>query len=148
MNRTPSRGHADAELPSAFEVYVGTSRGVSYGAWWDGSRIIYESFGPDYAGWEQDSVSPSQTQWRRFWRKIGEIRVWEWEERYEPGERFEPRTVVREGVHWSFTLAHAGREASSSGDDAGPGAVDLDESSAFASFLEAVSRLLGDRSFA
>jgi hypothetical protein len=135
-------------LPSAFEVYVGTSRGLSYGAWWDGSRIVYESFGPDYAGWVQESVSPSQAQWRRFWRKLEEIGVWGWKERYEPGERFEPKAVVREGVHWSFTLAHEGREATSSGDDAGPGAVDLDESPAFESFLEAVARLLGDRSFA
>jgi hypothetical protein len=136
------------EEPAILEIYLGSSRGMSYGAWWDGECLIYESFTSGYRGWEQCAVAPSRAQWRRFWESMDAIGVWRWSERYEPGERFESRMVVRAGVHWSLTLAHAGRDASSSGDGAGPTAIDLDEDTTFARFLEAVSRLLGGRPFA
>lgn len=73
--------------------------------------------------------------------------MWEWAERYEPGERFEPAGVVRDGVHWSITLGHNGRSVQSSGDGAGPSARDLDDSAVFDAFTEAVSRLVGSRAF-
>ena len=34
--------------PTDFEVYVGTFAGASYGVWWDGEQLIYESFGRGY----------------------------------------------------------------------------------------------------
>ncbi len=143
-----SRLESGAEhLPDLFEVFVGSSRDDSYGAWWDGSVVIYESFGPDFRGCEQLLLAPSGAQWQRFWRSMDELEVWQWGNRYDPGTRFEPQAVVRTGVHWSLELAHDGHKASSSGDGAGPGSVDLDESVPFAAFLEAVTRLLGGQRF-
>jgi len=142
------RKELDGQLPSVFEVYVGSSGGMSYGVWWDGSHLIYESFSREYTDWQQSIISPSRIQWRRFWQSMDRIGVWEWGQRHEPAGRFEPPSVVRVGVHWSLTLGHASQQASSSGDSAGPGAADLDGDSTFALFLEAVSRLLGGRAFA
>ena len=141
--RWPTSGHE----PAAFEIYLGGYGGTSYGTWWTGNEIIYESFAPSYRGLEQTRFSPSAAQWRRFWHAIGQLTVWEWAPRYEPAERFEPQAVVRDGVHWSLTLEYAGRRVESSGDSAGPGPADLDESVIFARFLDALSRLLGGRPF-
>lgn len=134
--------------PLAFEAYIGSFQGTSYGVWWDGGRLVYESFEPGYKRREQFLLSPSQAQWRRFWRSMDQIGVWEWLTRYEPGKRFEPEGVVRDGTHWSLTLAHEGRRVESSGDNAGPNDCDLDESRPFGRFCNAVARLLGDREFA
>jgi hypothetical protein len=34
--------------PRAFEVYVGSFGGPSYGVWWDGGCLVYESFVSGY----------------------------------------------------------------------------------------------------
>jgi hypothetical protein len=133
--------------PAEFGVYLGSFADTSYGVWWDGDQLVYESFGSGYQDREQLRLSPSEAQWRRFWGTMDEIGVWRWRARYEPGERFEPRAQTRDGTHWSLTFAYAGRRVESSGDGAGPDAVDLDESSPFAVLLEAVSRLIGGRPF-
>ena len=138
----------DDQGPLALEVYLGSVNGSSYGVWWDGERLVYESFESGYARRRQLLLVPSQAQWRRFWRTMDQIGVWGWAGRYEPGERFEPESVIRDGTHWSLTLADAGRYVESSGDNAGPDAGDLDEGPVFARFCEALARLLGGRVFA
>jgi len=133
--------------PAELEVYLGGFAGTSYGVWWDGDQLVYESFGIGYRDREELRLSPSVAQWRRFWRTVDEIDVWRWRARYEAGGRFEPRSQTRDGTHWSLTLAHDGRRVESSGDSTGPDAADLDESAAFGAFLDAVSRLIGGRPF-
>jgi hypothetical protein len=129
------------------EVYVGSFGGRSFGAWWNGEHVVYESFGPSYSDRGQSIVSPSAAQWSRFWRTVDELEIWDWSSRFEPGERFEPRDVIHDGTHWSLTLGRGSRFIESSGDSSGPGALDLDESQPFASLCAAVSRLLGGREF-
>ena len=92
-------------------------------------------------------MPPSAAQWRRFWQTMDRIDVWGWGSRYEPAERFEPVEQVRDGTHWSLTLACADRSVQSSGDSRGPGSADLDDSAPFGEFAEAVSRLAGGRPF-
>jgi hypothetical protein len=133
--------------PKILEVYVGGFGGRSFGAWWDGEHVVYESFGPSYTDRDQAIVSPSAAQWSRFWRTMDTLGVWGWSSRFEPGDRFESGEVIHDGTHWSLTLGHRGRVVESSGDSSGPGAVDLDESQPFASLCAAVSRLLGGREF-
>ena len=142
---SPPRGEG---APLAFEVYIGSFGGPSYGAWWDGERIVYESFEAQYERRKQASVAPSADEWHCFWRTMDEIGVWEWRRWYGAAERFEPEDVIRDGTHWSLTLACVGLRVESSGDSAGPGAPDLDESSAFVRFCDAVSRLVGGCTFA
>jgi len=130
------------------EVYIGSFHGPAYGVWWDGRRVVYESFEPGYMRRQQLLLSPSQAQWRRFWRTMDRIGVWEWAKRYDPGERFEPDSVIRDGTHWSLTLGDGGRQVESCGDNAGPDAGDLDEGPVFSCFCAALARLLGGRVFA
>jgi hypothetical protein len=139
---------SEADAPAYLEIYLGSFNGPSYGLSWEGRTLVYESFEPGYRRREQVLLFPSHAQWRRFWRSMDRIGVWEWDEWYEPGVRFEPATVVRDGTYWSLTLAHAERAVQASGDNAAPGAGDLDESPVFARFCEAVARLAGGRDFA
>jgi hypothetical protein len=135
------------ETPTELGVYLGSFADAAYGLWWDGDYLVYESFRTGYHDREQVRIAPSEAQWRRFWHTIEELDVWRWGTRYEPGVRLEPRNEIRDGTHWSLTLAHAGQSVESSGDNSGPDAVDLDESPAFAAFLDALSRLIGGRPF-
>lgn len=136
------------EGPVVLEIYIGSFKGIAYGVWWDGDKLVYESFEPGYETRRQLLLSPSRAQWRRFWRSMDELGVWEWQSRYDPGERFEPATIIRDGTHWSLTLAHDGRDVESSGDNAGPNGRDLDDSDEFGRLCKALSRLLGGHEFA
>jgi hypothetical protein len=138
---------SSTHLPEVFEIFIGSSRGDSYGAWWDGNAVIYESFGPDFGGCEQIVLTPTRAQWERFWRSVEEIGVWAWAERYRQDDRFEPDQSAGTAAQWSVALAHGARRASSSGSGAGPGSADLDDSDGFAALSAAISRLLGGRSF-
>jgi hypothetical protein len=138
---------SSAHLPELFEIFIGSSRGHSYGACWDRPVVIYESFGPDFEGREQVELAPSRAQWERFWRTMDEIGIWQWAERYEQVSPFEPTELGSAAAQWSVALAHDGRQVCSSGSGAGPGSADLEESAAFDALLEAVSRLLGSRNF-
>lgn len=133
--------------PADFEVYVGNFAGASYGVWWDGEQLVYESFGRGYEDRRQVCIAPSQAQWDRFWRTVEELDVWAWRAHYEPGERYEPSDVIRDGTHWSITLAWRGRRVMASGDGAGPDDLDLDASAGFRCLCEAVSRLTGGAEF-
>ena len=133
--------------PDVLEIYVGSFSSPSYGLWWDGSKLVYESFVAGYEDRQQTYIHPSDAQWRRFWRTMDDIDVWSWQRRYEGSEGAEPSEVVRDGTHWSLTLRRAGRSIESAGDSSGAGAYVPNESVRFDAFAEAVSRLTGGYRF-
>jgi hypothetical protein len=133
--------------PDVLEVYVGSFCSPSYGLWWDGRQLVYESFISGYEERRQTFIAPSDAQWTKFWRTMDAIDIWSWRERYAPGARFEPTAQIRDGTHWSLSLQRGARSVESAGDSAGPGATDLDESAQFAAFAKAVSRLTGGYAF-
>ena len=128
-------------------MYIGSFGTPSYGLWWDGKQLVYESFISGYEERLQTHITPSDAQWSRFWRTMDDIEVWSWSERYQPGSRFEPTAEIRDGMHWSLSLRRSGRSVESAGDNSGPSATDLDESAPFAAFAAAVSRLTGGYAF-
>jgi hypothetical protein len=138
----------DEPTPDVFEVYIGSFSSPSYGLWWDGRRLVYESFVSGYEDRRQVYVVPSRAQWNRFWRTMETIEVWSWKDRYEPSGRFEPKGLIRDGTHWSLSLQHGERRVESAGDNSGPGPTDLDENARFDAFADAVSRLTGGYQFA
>ena len=133
--------------PEVLEVYIGSFSSPSYGLWWDGKQLVYESFVSGYEDRRQMFIEPSEAQWARFWRTMDAIEVWSWNNRYEPSKRLEPNGLVRDGTHWSLSMQHADRRVESAGDNSGPGATDLDESVRFDALAEAVSRLTGGYQF-
>jgi hypothetical protein len=139
---------SDEPTPDVFEVYIGSFSSPSYGLWWDGKQLVYESFVSGYEDRRQVYVVPSRAQWNRFWRTMETIEVWSWKDRYEPGGRFEPKGLIRDGTHWSLSLQHGDHRVESAGDNSGPGPTDLDDGARFDAFAEAVSRLTGGNQFA
>lgn len=137
----------DLATPDIFELYIGSFSAPSYGLWWDGKQLVYESFISGYEERRQVYIAPSRAQWTRFWRTIDELDVWSWRDRYEPGGRFEPKGLIRDGTHWSVSLQVGDRRVETAGDNSGPGSTDLDESTKFGVLAEAVSRLTGGYSF-
>lgn len=138
----------DRSTPDVLEVYIGGFSAASYGLWWDGKQLVYESFVSGYEDRRQVFLDPSRAQWTKFWRTMEEIDVWSWRNRYEGGERFDPRELVRGATHWSVSLQHDGRSVESAGDSSGPGASQDDESEQLEAFTEAISRLTGGYQFA
>jgi hypothetical protein len=134
--------------PVALEAYIGSFHGRSYGVWWNGARLVYESVEPGFGQRRERVCAPSEAQWRAFWRTIDDLDVWHWESHYGAALRFEPSTIVRDGTHWSLTLERGDRRIESSGDSAAPDANDLDDSPVFTAFCAAIARLAGDRAFA
>lgn len=139
---------SDEPTPEVFEVYIGSFSLPSYGLWWDGRQLVYESFVSGYEDRRQVYVVPSRAQWNRFWRTMETIDVWSWKDRDEPGGRFDPKGLIRDGARWSVTLQHGDRRVESAGDNSGPASTDVDESARFDEFTEAVSRLTGGYQFA
>jgi hypothetical protein len=134
--------------PQVLEVYIGSFSSPSYGLWWDGKQLVYESFVSGYEDRRQVFLSPSSAQWTRFWRTMDAIDVWSWSGRYEPTKRFDPIAQIRDGTHWSLTIHRGEQRVESAGDGSGPGAKDLHDSPRFDAFAEAVSRLTGGYAFA
>jgi hypothetical protein len=137
----------DRPTPDVFEVYIGSFGAASYGIWWDGKQLVYESFVSGYEDRRQVYVSPSSAQWARFWRTMESIDVWSWKDRYEPGGRFEPKTLIRDGTHWSVSLQHDGRRVESAGERSARGTNKFEASGEFELFADAVSRLTGGYQF-
>ena len=138
---------SEAATPDVLEVYVGSFGAPSYGLWWDGERLVYESFVSGYEERRQTFILPSEAQWTRFWRTLDAIDVWNWSDRYERETRREPAAEIHDGTHWSLSLAYRDRQVTSGGDDAAPASEDVAGSGPFAAFAEAVSRLTGGYPF-
>jgi hypothetical protein len=138
----------DLPTPDVLEVYLGSFSSPSYGLWWDGKQLVYESFVSGYEERRQVYLVPSGAQWSRFWRTMETIDVWSWNDRYEPRTQLEPKELIHDGTHWSLSLQLGDRRVESAGDSSGPGASDLDGSAGFDAFAAAVSRLTGGYQFA
>jgi hypothetical protein len=136
----------DQSTPDVLEIYLGSFSSPSFGLWWDGKQLVYESFVSGYEERRQVYLAPSRAQWSRFWRTMETIDVWSWSERYESGTRLEPEELIRDGSHWSLSLQVGDRRVESGGDSSGP--AEPGESAGLDAFAEAVSRLTGGYQFA
>jgi hypothetical protein len=139
---------SDQSTPDVLEIYLGSFSSPSYGVWWDGKQLVYESFISGYEERRQVYLVPSRAQWSRFWRTMDTLDVWSWNELYEPAPRLEPKSLVHDGTHWSLSLQFGDRRVESAGDGSGPGSTDLNAGAGFDAFAEAVSRLTGGYQFA
>jgi hypothetical protein len=118
------------------EFYIGSFSSPSYGVWWDGRQLVYESFVSGYEQRRQVFMNPSGAQWARFWQTMDSVSIWDWADQHEPG-------ALRNDTHWSMTLQHGDRRVESAGDNSN----DDDEIARFGVLTEAISRLAGGAAF-
>ena len=85
---------------------------------------------------------PSEEEWKKFWDKMDNIRVWNWIEDYDC-----PDFVFDDGSSWNLKIELGNKKVASSGSNFYPGdnieeVVD-DQSETFKKFLDALQSLTG-----
>ena len=89
---------------------------------------------------KEQKIVPTKEAWEKFWKALDELKVWEWEKRYD-------NRNVRDGLVWSLKIQHGDRSVSSGGTNGYPGS-DLHEmagpmpSQRFKEYQEAVEALI------
>ncbi len=89
----------------------------------------------------EKKIVPTKEAWVKFWKALDELKVWEWEKRYD-------NRNVRDGLVWSLKIQHGDRSVSSGGSNGYPGS-DLQKmdgpmpSQRFKEYQEAVEELIG-----
>ena len=143
MTDTLKAGGA-ALWPVKMDTGIGGHFGSSF-------NVEYESEGVlVYKHWEEgtviadDQVVPTDQQWTAFWRIMETLEVWDWLPRYENHD-------IVDGTSWGVRVEYAGKSIDSGGSNSFPRAPEETKNSysteLFHSFTEAVSALLGGRSF-
>jgi hypothetical protein len=127
-------------VPTEFAASIGGFMGASFGVRWDGQQLIYRFFEDRYELTSTEVVTPSETDWKRFWKTCEHVGVWTWKPKYE--------LQVCDGTHWSFVAEVCGRKIECGGSNAYPPNGDSSEpSQQFSKFCRAVETLLGGRKF-
>lgn len=128
----PGAKASETLLPRALRFNMVSAPMIrSYKLVWDSETLTYETSG--FPRPKITKVVPSAEQWRAFWEKMEDVKVWEWRGRYEPN------AVVYDGVSWGLQIEHGNRKVTSSGNNAYP--------SEFGKFREAVRELAGKETF-
>lgn len=131
-------------LPTTFRFStIGLPGGSRYSVIWNGKVLRCEV--SRFYGEPRiiKTVRPSAEQWRAFWQKMEEVKVWEWRVGYY--------TRAYDGVRWSLEFELGGRKVRASGSNAYPSDEDVtgtatifEGSEVFAKFREAVRELVGE----
>jgi hypothetical protein len=115
----PNKQLPGAYLPSRFTIYIGG--GIfppNYTVELRGRSLVYHSQErdpkTDAARERTRIVTPTADQWRRFWRTMDQIKLWDWLAEY-------PNPLVADGTHWDLDIAFGDRRIKSSGSNAYPG---------------------------
>ena len=123
--------------PEKLFVSVGGHFGTYYQIALNKGQLSYTQAGDDHENAPAHVIVPDFKQWRRFWKQVDAIGVWNWKSRYE-------NPSVMDGTSWRVEIAHNGKYVSSSGSNDYP---DGDASITFEHFFKAIRELIGDRSF-
>ena len=102
--------------------------------WCDGILISRDLFDSSHSS--ATKVSPSNEDWRQFWRVVDNVKVWEWLPGYD-------NELVLDGVQWSLKLERHGQKIASNGSNAFPGFAgpEFPDTCDFAKFLDAIQIL-------
>lgn len=100
------------EPDDLFCVSVGGYLDNAYAAYWEDGALYYV-YSPPKARTPEVKVElrPSREEWERFWKRMDELGVWNWEQEYKPiGSVF-----VADGPYWQVILQNRGRKLESNG---------------------------------
>jgi hypothetical protein len=84
---------------------------------------------------------PTKEAWAKFWKAMDEVRLWEWQARYD-------NPNIMDGLVWSLEIVRGGRQANSGGRSGfptfgKPGKADGVPSPLFITYQRAVEDLIG-----
>ena len=153
---TPGKQLPSYYLPTEFTLNVGGFFLPSYSVELRGESLLYRirDIDPETHAVRETSkvITPSASQWRRFWKAMDEVGLWRWQSEYANPD-------VADGTQWGLEVAFGGRRAKSSGSNAYPSDVATspdpsrpdaslpERSGVFEKYLSAVENLLGGKRF-
>ena len=136
-----------AIMPEKFHAVVGGFLGSTYVVELRDGALHYTertqtSVGP---GTFSSTVIPTAQQWQEFRKSIDQLRIWQWQADY-------PNKGVADGTQWSLEIAYADHALKTRGDNNYPDATgkpngEPNSTKTFDSYLAAVKKLIGGRSF-
>ncbi len=126
--------------PKHLKVFVGGYTEPSFGVRWDDGTLFYDRSDHGYELVETVSLQPDDKEWEKFWSKLDEIGIWEWNPEYSNPD-------IMDGTNWSVEINRGDQSVDSQGSNCFPGNCSEDDSGPFGQFCEAVSKLAGGREF-
>ena len=127
-------------LPQRFDVFIGGYMGTSYHVEMQDKCLIYQMFDIGYELKENQKIIPTTQQWAKFWNRINNLKIWDWETNY-------PNPGICDGTQWKINILYNEKQLETSGDNNYPNSPDGLPGKEFVSFLEALRTLLGGVSF-
>ena len=120
--------------PDNFKFRLGGFSRTSWQVSWEGGKLLWRKFGPEWQELTSEEINPSDDQWIAFWTTLDESRIWSWDEAYyteatRAGEDLPEDASVEELAElsddilsWAVEiLLKDGRYIDSSGSNAVPG---------------------------
>lgn len=132
-------------VPKDFSTTIGGFLGTSYRLEWHGGVLTYTTSGGGQSNAKRTDITPSEAQWREFRLALDGLKVWQWRAEY-------PNDSTRDGTQWSLDITYADRAIKSHGSNCYPEASGKpngkpEPTKAFQSYLDAVQKLIGGKSF-
>jgi len=128
--------HQDTYLPTQMTLYLGGFLGPSYTVELEGHSLTYRTrdWNPKTKTAEEKSklITPSENQWRQFWKAVDTSDLWHWQKEY-----IDPS--VLDGTQWRVSIMLAGKTTHSHGSNAYPPQFNM--------YTHAVKDLLGGEEF-
>ena len=120
--------------PDNFKFSLGGFSRTSWQVSWEGGKLLWRKFGPEWQELTCEEIEPSDEQWVAFWTTLDESRIWSWDEAYyteatRAGEDLPEDASIEELAElsdnilsWAVEiLLKDGRYIDSSGSNAVPG---------------------------
>ena len=130
-------------IPKVFKFrYGGSVDPYSFNMKIENGRIVFafDSFPP---GYNDKYFIPSEEEWKKFWDKMDNIRVWNWIDDYT----LEDDLYTLDGSSWNLKIELGDKKVESSGSNYYPGEnieeSDPNQSESFKKFLNALRSLTG-----
>jgi len=84
--------------------------GVSYSVELHDGLLTYTIFGKWRINAKQETITPTEAQWREFRQTLDDLRIWQWRTDY-------PSNGVVDGTQWSLDIAYADHTLHTHGDN-------------------------------
>lgn len=83
---------------------------------------------------EHKTARPTEEQWAKFWAKMDQLQLWQWQPEYEQ--------LCIDGTNWSVEISISGKAIISKGSNAYPDSKSPELSTTFIEFKRAIKELL------
>ena len=132
-------------IPKHFSAYIGGFIGASYQLELRDGILTYTTFSRGHTNPKHAKVTPTATQWREFRQALDDLKVWQWRASY-------PSRGTADGTQWSLDVAYPDHAIKTDGDNSYPDATGKpngkpEPTKAFNRFLDAVTKLIGGKTF-